>query len=154
MSAFVATAPTATGPTDPVRNDGWFPDLSLSTFRDLARLDGTVTDARLRDALRAAMLETNHILVEFKIAHAQASDLAAVESDQLDDQSRLVLLYQRAVHSAAKASLIEKYRDYDSTDASLRRAVDLDAGIDEQRRNARWAISELLGRPHTTVELI
>jgi hypothetical protein len=159
VNAFVAAAPAATLPSDPsdrVGNDGWFPDLSLSAFRQIVRLDGTVTDPRLREALVAAMLETNQILAAYQREQHTAGhgDLAAVPSTTIDGASRLVQLYRRAVQCAAKADLIERYRDLDSTDAGLRRAIEMDAAVDEQRRNARWAVSELLGQPHNTVELI
>ena len=34
------------------------------------------------------------------------------------------------------------------------RAIELTPTIDESRRNKQWAIKQLLGQSHTTVELI
>ena len=47
-SPFVATAnPPAKGAEAPVDNDGWWPDVDCEQLRQDARLDGTVTPARL-----------------------------------------------------------------------------------------------------------
>lgn len=157
MSGFVATAQAAPdSAADQVGNDGWFPDLTLSAIRSALRLDGTVTDDRLRDAARYGMSSVNTSLAAFKLSHVIAGIAAFqdVPSDQLDGESRLMMLYRRAVFGLAKSDLTERYRDFDSTDAGLRRAVDMDPSIDEQRRNAFWAVREILGLPRSVVELI
>lgn len=159
MSAFVATAPTAAPPNSPadtIGNDGWFPDLLLSDLRAIVRLDGTVTDDRLRDAVRFAMLHVNDQLRGFQ-EREQAKGTASLQqvSDrQLDGKNRLCLLYLRAVASWAKADLLERYRSLDITDAGQRRADDQTAAIDEQRRNTSWAIREIQSLPRSVVELI
>ena len=40
---------------DIIRNDDFFPDISLSDFRNQYRADGTVTEQRLQDALIEAI---------------------------------------------------------------------------------------------------
>lgn len=154
MSGFVATADTT--PALTVTNDGWWPDLDMTHARDVLRIDGTVTDARLRAALVGAIAGTNHELVCWKTLQvaAGAANLAAVDAPVLDGASRYVALYQRAIYSTAHADLLERYRNLDTTDAGQRRAVDQADVIGEQRRNARWAISDFLGTGRTTVELI
>lgn len=159
MSGFVATAPSNpadAGAADALRNDGWFPDLSLGRIRVSVRLDGSVTDDRLRDAGRYAITDINRQLAKFK-AEQQASgatSLEAVSTDAIDGENRLAMLYQRAVACTLKADLLERYRDLDSTDAGLRRALDLDPAIGEQRRNASWSVRDILGLPHSVAELI
>jgi hypothetical protein len=158
MSGFVATATssTATGEADVIHNDGWFPQLSLSGLREQARIDGTVTDARLREAARYAVCSINLQLHEFKVRHLSddVASLGAVSADEIDGEPRLVMLYRRAVTSTVNADLMERYRDLDSTDSGLRRAVDLDPAIGDHRRNASWAVRDILGRTRTVVELI
>ncbi|MGO4222141.1 head completion/stabilization protein [Lysobacter sp. TAF61] len=158
MSGFVATAPitTAGGDADAMRSDGWFPDLSIAWIRATVRLDGTITEDRLRDAGRYAITDINRRLAAFKAGHVAAgkASLAAVASDEIDGENRLELLYRRAVACALKAEVIERFRDFDSTDAGLRRAEDLDASIGEQRRNSSWAVRDILGQPHSVIELI
>lgn len=157
MNGFVATAPTgSTTPADTIGNDGWFPDLSMSVLRDTLRLDGTVTDIRLRESARYAIAHVNHDLAGFAAQHQDSGITALddVSAATIDGESRLVMLYRRAVASMVKADLIERYRDYDSTDSAQRRALEMDPGADEQRRNARWAVRDILGKPHSVVELI
>jgi len=65
-----------------------------------------------------------------------------------------VRLYRRAVYASAQAELIERYRDVDTTHAGHVRADTLDPTIDDYRRNVRYAIRDMLGRPRADVELL
>lgn len=157
MSGFVVAAPaTGTSENDTLINDGWFPDLSLAVLRNTIRLDGTVTDDRLREAAVYAMANINARLATFKAGHAAAgiAKLEDVSQDTLAGEKRLVMLYRRAVTCTVKADVIERYRDFDSTDSGLRRVLDMDPAIGEQRRNATWAVRDILGQPHSVAELI
>ena len=158
MSGFVATAPVppADAPSDAIANDGWFPPLSIAETRNAVRLDGTVTDERLRAALVNAMMDVNRQLRTFKTersALGQASLAAASADEMVDGKPRLVLLYLRAVMCSAKADLTERYRDFDA-DAANPRIKDAEPATDEQRRNAQWAVRDILGQSHVFVELI
>ncbi|MGB6053738.1 MAG: head completion/stabilization protein [Burkholderiaceae bacterium] len=160
MNSFLAVPPTTTtsAPSDDdvIVNDGWFPDLSMAAMREAMRVDGTITPARLRPALVSAILDANRQLADWQ-AQQQAAGrdkLEAVPAPHIDGCSMLVARYLRAVYSTAKADLTERYRDFDSTAEGLKKAEALDAAIDEQRRNAHWAIADIIGRPRSTVELI
>lgn len=155
MSGLVATAATQ-NPAEPVANDGFWPDLDPAAARESLRIDGTVTDARMRDALVAAALSVNTELQAWQdaqkaLGYATVGDIPAAA---IDGVNRYAALYLRAVHSTAHADLVERYRNFDATDAGLRKLEDLNATVDEQRRNARWAIRDILGVARTTVELI
>lgn len=158
MSGFVATAPSppAADPQDAIANDGWFPAVSMAATRNAMRLDGTVTQERLRAALVNAMMDINRQLRAFKTA-ASAAGHASIEAasagDSVDGQPRLVLLYLRAVMCSAKADLVERYRDFDA-DGNRSRLEDHEPGADEQRRNAHWAVRDILDQSHVFVELI
>ncbi len=158
MSAFVSTAPTSIpdSQADAIGNDGWFPDLQLSDIRQIVRLDGTVTDDRLRDALRFAMMHVNQQLKGFSDREQGKGvlSLVAVSDIMIDGKNRMALLYLRAVACWAKADLLERYRSFDATDSGLRRADDMEPSIGEQRRNASWAMRDIQGLPHSVVELI
>ena len=142
-----------------VENDGWFPDITLAEMRDAMRLDGTVTDARLVQAVVDAILQVNRELAGWQSQHAAAgiTMLADVPASKINRESRLLAQYRRAVYSTAKADLIERYRDYDTTasSASDKKSMEwLDEAPGAQRRNAQWAIADMVGRTHLTVELI
>lgn len=151
-----AAAPAAIGV---IENDGWFPDIFLSDMRDAMRLDGTVTDARLVQAVVDAILQVNRELADWQARQVQTgiTTLADVPATRINRESRLLAQYRRAVYSTAKADLIERYRDYDSTATSLtdKKSMEwLDEAPGAQRRNAQWAIADIVGRSHLTVELI
>ena len=154
-------APPAAGvpPAGVVQNDGWFPDIDLNALREAKRLDGTVTDARLLEAVINAMLHVNDQLTAWcdtQEAGGYAS-MELVPAKPIKGESRLLWQYRRAVYCFAKADLTENYRDYDTTASSLsdkKTAEALNDAPAEQRRNGHWALADIIGRPHITVELI
>ena len=163
--ALSPSIPPGTTPAPPaaapgiIENDAWFPDIALADMRDAMRLDGTVTDARLVQAVVDAILHVNRELADWQATHVQAGITALVDvpAARINRESRLLAQYRRAVYSTAKADLIERYRDYDSTATSVsdKKSMEwLDDAPGTQRRNAQWAIADMVGRTHLTVELI
>lgn len=152
MSAFVATGSTD---TFNLVNDGWFPDIDAHNAREALRLDGTVTDKRLEAALVNAMISANQDLADFKSLRLPLySTLEDVPSSEINEESRLVHLYKRAVICTAGAELVERYRSFDTSADGNKSADALTPNIDELRRDARWAIRDLLGNRRTSVALI
>lgn len=141
----LSSAPTE--PTGEVIQQDWWPDVSLDSAREIVRISGTVSEARLRDALQAAAYSINHELGPWRLE--QQGD----HPEKLSDE-RLAFLYLRAVHFHAKAELIDRYRDYDSTADGDRRGDAMSEAAEDARRTVRWSISELLGIPRLTVELM
>lgn len=137
-------------------NDGWFPDIEPSQIRKAMRLRESVTPDRLRDALLSAILWVGTNLADWQAEQVAAGHtcLEAIPAPFLDNEHRLVLLYRRAIATAAKAELVERYRDMDLTGAGQRQVEDMDAAIGELRRDAIHAVRDLLGRTRTSVELI
>lgn len=159
MSSFIATADTNTGTVTPsatLANDGWFPDIELTELREETRLDGTVTDTRLRAAALDAMASCNAELGSWRAAQLAAgyADLASVPAAKLGTQSTHVIRYRRAVFNLVRADLTEQYRGYDSTKSGGQAAEALEETISEARRNIRVALADIRGLRRTTVELI
>jgi hypothetical protein len=158
MSDFIANVlPDAADPAPAlIINDGWFPDIDPAMFKDQQRIRDSVTPARMREALIAAILTVRRDLKAWAAGHraAGAAKLEAVEAERIDNTSELVLLYRRAVFTAAKAELVERYRDIDTTGAGQRKADDLDPSVTELRRDSLHAIRDMLGVGRTTIELI
>lgn len=150
MTGFSFNAPT-TMPDESISNDGFFPNLQLNLIQESVRLDGSISNPRLKDAAIAAMLEINEQLRSLKF---KASALSELATSTIDGKPNTELLYLRAIHSAIAADINEKYRSYDSTGDGQKRAEELSPTIDEHRRNLRWAIRDLLGTSRCTVELI
>ena len=155
--SFIAAAPVpAPAANKPITNDGFFPDIDVDQAYAAMRLDGTVTPERLRASLVEAVLSVNAELQAWKAAQMAfgRETLANVPAAKIDGQSAHLHRYQRAVHCLAAAWLIERYRTIDATATGDRKAEAENLGVDDLRRDARWAISDLTGVGRTTVELI
>lgn len=153
---FIATGNTTAAAGDPIENNGFWPIIDPADFRAAQRIDSTVTVARVHNALLAGIVDANKQLRDWQASQEAAGHTTAGDTPAPSWQPPGVTLslYRRAVYALAKASLIERYRDYDATGAALDRAEDLAATIDDYRRDAAWAIADILGRTRSTVELI
>lgn len=140
----------------PIIDLGFFPDVDPALFREQLRIREAVTPARAREALIAAILAVRRDLAAWSAGRRAegAAKLEDVLAEQLDGTSCLVLLYRRAVFTAAKAELVERYRDIDITGAGQRKAEDLEPSVGELRRDSLHAIRDILDVTRTTVELI
>ena len=141
MSGFTATGTTSATP-DAIANAPFWPAIAPTSVRASMRLDGTVTDARLRHAIVAAMLAVNDALQTWadKQQAAGYAVLADVPSTTVDGVSRRVQLYQRAVACATAVEVAERYRSFDATDSANQRADDLSPSITELRRDQHLSL--------------
>lgn len=159
--SFVARPPASEidqppGPETDVINDGFFPDIDPASVREAARIPTSITPARLRAAILGAIMTVEIDLRAFAAASIAAgyATLAAVPAPQLDGQSVQLLRYHRAIALYAKAELIERHRDFDTTAAGGGQADELTPSIGELRRDAQHAVRDMLGRTRTVVDLI
>ena len=152
----IITAPQQAETENPIASGAFWPAISPAEIRAQQRIDNTVTAPRLRGALIEAIASTNNALRAWRMARADAGfeTLADVDADEIDGVSVLIHRYQRAVGCLAKALLLERHRDMDSTAAGDRRADALADPIDDCRRDHLHAIAAIAGRPRCTVELI
>jgi len=156
MNSFVSTGTTSATTAEPVTNNGFWPDIEPGAFRDNHRLGGTITAARIEGALLTAIATVNRTLRHWQANQVEAGYLTvdAVPVPIWQAPGVFEALYHRAVYSTAHASLIERYADYDATNSGRERSESLVEPAESYRRDAAWAISEIEGRPHSTVELI
>jgi hypothetical protein len=154
MSGFTATPPATT--PDPISSGDWYPDIDLNDARTVMRVDATVTDPRLTEAIQNAMAAVEDCLDAWQAQQIELgrTSLADVPSKVIGGTSRLVLAYRRAVYATVQAELIERYRNLDSTGAAGKRAEPMDETVDDYRRNVRYAIRDILSRPRADAELI
>ncbi|EGP03070.1 head completion/stabilization protein [Pasteurella multocida] len=136
-----------------IQNDEFFPNIVISEFRNASRLDGTVTIDRLKEALFEAVASVNDELNNFKQS-ATHTTLAEMPSGRVGNQSVLVYRYKRAVYCLALANLYERYASYDTTNDGEKKMELLQESINQIRRDARFAINDILGRRRITTELI
>lgn len=151
-----APAASATPGTEtPIANNGFWPDIDIVWLRASTRLTGNVTPERLRTAAVDAVLSVNRELAGYRATMlAQGWTSAEDIGETVDGSTDLVHRYRRAVACTVQASIAEGYRDWDSTRAGDFRADFEGVAADDFRRNARWAIADILGAGRSIVELI
>jgi hypothetical protein len=152
------TPPIDPAPLGKVSAGAWWPEIDLAVLRDAMRLDGTITPPRLLHATQEAVASTVAALGDWaqaRRAEGRAS-LAEVPASAVDGESVHVQRFRRAVYCHAKANLLERYSDYDTTGRERRRdSEDVRANqAEHHRRDAAWASRDILGVPRDHVELI
>ncbi|HGP3950389.1 TPA: head completion/stabilization protein [Klebsiella pneumoniae] len=139
-----------------IKNTFFFPDIDPKRVREGMRLEQTVAPARLREAIKTGIAETNAELFlwrEQQIAGG-GNTLADVPSDELDGESVRVFYYLRAVTSMATATLYERYRGVDASARGDKKADSIDTTVDELWRDMRWAVSRVQDKPRCIVSQI
>jgi len=134
-----------------IKSDPFYPDVVLDHIREVVRIDGAVTDARLQQVIIEEVIDVNRLLKSLKDQAAQLSDLSTT---QINDQPETDYLYLSAVANGVAAKVNENYRNYDSSNSGAKKAEQAECTVDDYRRNKQWAIQQLLGENHTVVELI
>lgn len=145
-----------------IKNIAFYPDIAVAAFRTAVRLQDTITDDRVLEALRSALIDANTELAAWK-AVQELAGYATIQDVPSDDHrldgdvgeyTALTHHYFAAVYSFTKAALLSKYRDSDITPEGAKRADEFENTEEDYRREGRKAISRILGIPVMTVELI
>ena len=136
-----------------IEQDGFFPELLVDDFRNAMRVDTTIENDRLKGSLIEAALKVNNDLKAFA-DNAEHDSLAEIPADTIDGKSIILQQYVAAVFNEAKASLSERYRDFDSTNSGHDAADKLEMGIDDYRQKSREAVRGILGKPRARVTLL
>jgi hypothetical protein len=154
MSAFVAGG-TPNAPY-PISNADFWPEIDGQKLRAAMRIDSSVTDDRLEVATVNAMIEANRELADYRTARKAEghTTLAAVPAEQIKGESQLLHLYRRAIYCKALAELVERYSSFDATNSGQQKVTEEETSPDQLRRDARWALRNILGISHATVELL
>ncbi|QTS88885.1 head completion/stabilization protein [Ectopseudomonas khazarica] len=153
MSAFVGGGDN---PAFTLTNDGFWPNIDGDDLRAAQRIGADVSNMRLETAAVAAIISINRELRPLKMRHLAAGHdiLQAVPADQVNGTSELVHTYLRAIYCTTSAEVAERYRNYDTTNSGTAKAEEENTSADDYRRDARFAIRDLLGISRNTVELL
>lgn len=154
MSTLVIPAPRpADAAEPPIVNTFFWPDVNLQRLRDALRYEGTITPARLRQAVKTAISEVNAELYDYRAEKMAAGfkTLTDVPADQLDGESEKLSNYFDAVSHLTSATIVERYRGYD---ASGKKGDEVKASADEYWRDARFSISKIAGKRACIIGLL
>ena len=154
-TGLIATAPTAPAEGE-IDSSPFWPAISLPDLRETVRLDGTVTTARLKHAVIDAITSVNRDLVDWRRAREAegVATLAAVTGEVINGESAYLHSYRRAIYAMTRANLLERYTDYSATGDGVKGADAKIVSSDDLYRDTRFAIRDIIGTTHTTVELI
>lgn len=149
-----APSPPSSGPR--VEHDGFYPGVDLTHMRETMRIGEVVTQARLTEVAKVGMVATGRELRRWRAVQvaAGAATLDAIEAEQIDFENVLIVSYRRAVYSYAAAELAETHRDITATGDGADRGEQKALTADEHRRNATYAIRDILDVERVDSELI
>lgn len=158
--SFVAAPPAQDAPPigDAVAGDGWWPALSITTFRAAIDVPTAVSPRRVAEALLGGFISVDRELAGWRAVQVAAGvtklqDVPGDDNRNLGGEPRLVVLWRRAVHAYAAADLAESQNDISATNDGRARNEERAAGADEQLRTATVAIRDFLGRRRSRVRL-
>ena len=134
-----------------IKSDPFYPEIALDHIREIVRIDGAVTNARLQQAIIEEIIDINRLL---KVLKDKATVLSDLSTTEINDQPETDYLYLSAVANGVAAKINENYRNYDSSNSGGKKAEEAEYTVDDYRRNKQWAILQLLGENHSVVELI
>lgn len=156
MSDFIAISKANESEESKISNISFFPAIDINDVRKTQRLDGTVTTERLKTAIASAIIAVNDDLYNWRLTK-QAAGITSINNlndEQINGESKYLILYKHAVYSWANALLNEQYINFDAT---AKAKTDIDTNIESAGnlyRNARYAIRDILGKSRSTMELI
>ena len=134
-----------------IKSDPFYPSISLDHIREIVRIEGAVTNARLQQAIIEEVIDVNRLL---KVLKDKATVLSDLSTTEINDQPETDYLYLSALANGVAAKVNENYRNYDSSNSGAKKAEEAEYTVDDYRRNKQWAILQLLGENHSVVELI
>jgi len=158
--SFVPNGQPGISPVPSLGNIGFYPSISPNVFRAQLNVDSTVDDQQVEAVLQLSMLEVNQELAGWQ------TEQEAQGNTQLSDTTNVVYgageaainknhqLYIFAVQHLAKARILERMRNFDSTASGINQTSEMDIPIGDSRREARRCVRAIMGQTGTVVELI
>lgn len=107
MNDFTAIANANEADNLEISNISFFPAIDINDVRKTQRLDGTVTTQRLKTAIASAIIAVNDDLYNWRLKK-QAAGITSINNlndEQINGESKYLILYKRAVYSWANALL-------------------------------------------------
>ena len=133
-----------------ISNDGWYPNIQSKDFRETMRVGKSIVNQQLAFAVEQAIPKVNKDLLAYRATRI----IFAEKSIRYGAKTLDEILYITAVYNLSKSILTNQYRDYDSTKTGHEEADLAEGKIDTYQFQALSAISQLLGKPRLTCELL
>lgn len=138
-----------------IANNGFFPEISLTELRNAMRVDGTVTNERLKHATLEAMNTVNQDLKKLRLnAQADGKTLYDLNDEMLNGEYVIEYQYKRAVYCLTVANLYERYRSFDATKEGHSKSDELLETAGDLRRDYHHTVRDMLGENRLISELI
>ena len=164
ISGFITEKTQASG-TTLINNIHFFPDIYLLDFQQRYKLDNGTAEERQINALQTAMMEVNEELMnpnardcgidwvneQLNLGYCH---LDAVPALKYGACSAKLHHYRTAIYARAKAELLERSPDVDTTRSGHDRADKLEETADKYLAEGRVALRQLMDKPRMTVDLI
>jgi len=156
MSDFIAISKANEREDSTIDNIPFFPVIKIKEVREAQRLDGTVTTERLKKAIISAIIEVNNDLTQWRWQQQEQGihSLEELTEDIIDGESKYIHLYKQAVYCWANALINDRYLNYDATAKAVKQVEPEQQSAGDLYRDARYAIRDILGKSHSTMELI
>ena len=96
---------------NPLRNDGFWPDLNLADFQNARSIPADVAAETAGEALLTAVAEVNNDLASVQVKHRAAgyATAADVPGVSMEGITQLEAQYKKAVYARAKADLMGEF---------------------------------------------
>lgn len=156
MSDFTAISKANESDDIEITNIAFFPVIKIKHVREAQRIDGTVTTERLKKAIISAMITINDDLAEWRLLN-QAQGINSIDEltqDSIDGESKYLHLYKQAVYCWANGLINDRYLNYDATAKAIKQTEPEQQSAGDLYRDARYAIRDILGKSHSTMELV
>lgn len=156
MSTIIPASGAPGAPEPPpvvIGDDGFWPALTVAECRSATGLGSMWGGDRVHAALSAAAAEVVAVAAGWR-AGQSAATLDQAPGLVVNGQSAAVLHFKTAVYTRVRAQFCDRTRDYDSTKSGHARADALEATAESWMQASNEALSRLIGRGRTVVELI
>ncbi|WP_392565148.1 head completion/stabilization protein [Utexia brackfieldae] len=156
MSDFIAISQPKEDEDLEITNISFFPHISVKDVREAQRLDGTVTTVRLKKAIIAAIIAVNDELVTWRFEQQDKgyTSIEQVSDEMINDEYKFVHYYKNAVYCQANALLNDRYLNFDATAKATKQIEPELQSAGDLYRDARYSIRDILGKSHSTMELL
>lgn len=100
-----------------IKSDPFYPSVALDRIREIVRIDGAVTNERLKQTIIEEVIDINRLLIRLKDQASKLSDLSKL---QINDLPETDYLYLSAIANGVAAKVNENYRNYDNSDSGIK----------------------------------